>query len=311
VAVRRVVPLILGWVEVPHAMSVEGGEEGRRLVEPVPALALDTADGWVLVDTGLNPAALRDAALYQRVHLATGVRAWPAALEGTEAGGVPDQPSTGTLGPDGPGAAGPADPLAAALEAAGLAASDIGAVVLTHLHNDHAGGLFHFAGRDVEVFVQRAELDFGLRTPAAALEAEGIVRLDYDRPGLRWHPLDGPGEVAPGVAVVPSAGHTPGHQSVAVTMAGAAAGEATAGHGDGGGPPGYVFAADAADLTENIDDERAIGGRIGASPAESVAVIRALKAQARALGFPLVPGHDTAVWLGLVAGAGAAGAGGR
>ena|GEM_PF-317473 len=327
---RRVVPLILGWVEVPHTMSVEGGDAGRRLVEPVPALGLDTPAGWVLVDTGLNPAGLRDEAVYRRVHLDTGVRAWPAAIAGP--GAAPPRPSAATLGPDGPGALGPADPLPDALAAAGPRVSDIGAVVLTHLHNDHAGGLFHFVGRDVEVFVQRAELDFGRRTPAATLEADGIVRRDYDLPGLRWHLLDGPAEVAPGVAVVPSAGHTPGHQSVVVTMAGPpVAGSpvavppvanlppsATGGsaHSPGrfgpvAGPPGYVFAADAADLTENIEAERPVGGRIGASPADSVAVIRALKARARALGFPLVPGHDTDVWLGLVAAAGAPGTGGR
>ena len=301
---RRVVPLILGWVEVPHTMSVEGGDAERRLVEPVPALGLDTPAGWVLVDTGLNPAGLRDEALYRRVHLDTAVRAWPAAIAGP--GAAPPRPSAATLGPDGPGALGPADPLPDALAAAGLQVSDIGAVVLTHLHNDHAGGLFHFAGRDVEVFVQRAELDFGRRTPAAALLAEGIDRRDYVLPGLRWHPLDGPAEVAPGVEVVPSAGHTPGHQSLAVTLAGPPADDAT-----NDGPPGYVFAADAADLTENIEAERPVGGRIGASPADSVAVIRALKARARALGFPLVPGHDTDVWLGLVGAAGAPGTGGR
>ena len=40
----------------------------------------------------------------------------------------------------------------------------IQAVAVSHLHNDHAGGLKHFAGR-VPVHIQRAELDYGMSSP--------------------------------------------------------------------------------------------------------------------------------------------------
>jgi N-acyl homoserine lactone hydrolase len=295
---RRVVPLIVGWVEVPYSMSVHGADPDERLVEPVPALAIETTEGWLLVDTGLNPAVLRDPGLYRRFHLDTGVRAWAAV--GPEADPDLDLDLCLDLAAAGP-ADGSVDPLEAALARVGLRVDDIGAVVVSHLHNDHVGGLFHFAGRDVEVFIQRAELEFGLNTLPERLETDGIVRLDYDLPGLRWRPLDGETEIAAGVTVVPTAGHTPGHQSVVVTLDPGAGSRSTDARG---GPPGYVFACDAADLTENIEAERAIGGFIGVGPETTVAVIRELKARAGRLGYPLVPGHDTAVWRRLVAGRG-------
>ena len=57
-----------------------------------------------------------------------------------------------------------------------------------------------------------------------------------------------------------------------------------------------MFAFDAADLTENIEHELAIGGYIGVPPEETVEPIRRLKALAAAKGYELVPGHDPVVW---------------
>jgi len=51
-------------------------------------------------------------------------------------------------------------PLPADLERAGYALDDVDAVVQTHLHVDHAGGLHNFAGTDVPVYVHKEELKF-------------------------------------------------------------------------------------------------------------------------------------------------------
>ncbi len=111
--------------------------------------------------------------------------------------------------------------------------------------------------------------------------------MDFDDPRIDWRQADGDTEIAPGVTAVRTAGHTPGHQSFVVQVA-------------GGG--GFVFAFDAADLTENIDREVAVGGRIRASAAESVEQIRKLKRIAADRGYRLVPGHDPGVWPALTAG---------
>jgi hypothetical protein len=63
--VRRVVPLTMGWERVPKSISVHGDESGTMLVEPVPAIALDTAEGWWLLDTGSNTVLIRDPPLHE------------------------------------------------------------------------------------------------------------------------------------------------------------------------------------------------------------------------------------------------------
>lgn len=62
------------------------------------------------------------------------------------------------------------------------------------------------------------------------------------------------------------------------------------------GGDGFVFAFDAADLTENIEHELAIGGFIDVDPQDTIEPIRRLKKLAADRGFQLIPGHDPHVW---------------
>jgi N-acyl homoserine lactone hydrolase len=258
--VRRVLLLTLGWEDLPKSVSVEGASGEEWLREPVPGVLLQCDGGWVLLDTGFNAALITDPALRRRFH---------------------GDPAIQPVLP------GPGEPLEEALDDVGVDMADIHAVAVSHLHNDHAGGLKHFAGR-VPVHIQRTELDYGLSSPPGP-EDNGIFRVDFDDPRIDWRCADGDADIAPGVTAVLTAGHTPGHQSFVVQMDPSA----------GGG--GFVFAFDAADLTENIDTEVAVGGRIGASPEVSVAQIRKLKRIAADRGYRLVPGHDPDVWPALTA----------
>jgi N-acyl homoserine lactone hydrolase len=177
---------------------------------------------------------------------------------------------------------GPGEPLDEALAHAGIDIADVHAVGLSHLHHDHAGGLRHFTG--VPVHCQRRELDFGLSDES---ERHAIFRIDFDDPRHDWRLADGDAEIAPGVTAVLTAGHTPGHQSFVIDF------------DDSIGGGGYVLAFDAADLTENIEGEVSVGSRVHASPEECVEQVRRLKALAAARGYPLIPGHDPAVWPSL------------
>jgi len=254
--VRRIVPLLLGWEELPKSVSVHGAPYEERLREPVPAVLLECDGGWLLLDTGFNTALIRDPALRRRFYGSPNYR---------------------------PILPGPGEPLEEALDAAGIAMDAIHAVAVSHLHADHAGGLKHFAGR-VPVHVQREELKYGL-SGQPDVERHSIFRVDFDDPRIDWRQADGDVEIAPGVTAVLTAGHTPGHQSFVVDLA------------DGGG---FVFAFDAADLTENVEHERPIGASIGVAPESTVEPIRRLKRIAAERGYELIPGHDPVVWPELI-----------
>lgn len=95
--------------------------------------------------------------------------------------------------------------LTAALGEAGVAPADIVMVVNTHLHFDHTGHNREFPG--VPVVAQHAEY-------AAALQPGYTVPEWIDFPGVEWQLVTGDTEIAPGVAVMLTRGHTPGHQAV-------------------------------------------------------------------------------------------------
>ena len=95
-----------------------------------------------------------------------------------------------------------------ALAGAGARVDDVSHVVNCHLHFDHCGGNPALVGRPV--FTQRVELDSALGTPDYTLPE--LV----DAPGLVYERLDGEAEILPGVLVIPTPGHTAGHQSLVV-----------------------------------------------------------------------------------------------
>ena len=97
--------------------------------------------------------------------------------------------------------------LQTALASADLALEDVRLVVNCHLHFDHCGGNPSLPGRPV--LVQRTEL-------AAARGEDYTLPELVDPPGIRYDELDGDAEPLPGVLVIPTPGHTDGHQSVVV-----------------------------------------------------------------------------------------------
>ena len=114
-----------------------------------------------------------------------------------------------------------------ALGDAGVATEAIDVVVMTHLHFDHAGGATRRRGAAVEpVFsrarhvVQRAEFEDAThpheRNRASYLPENFLPLRDRSLLDL----VDGEAEVMPGVRVLPTPGHTRGHQSVLVEAEG-------------------------------------------------------------------------------------------
>jgi len=86
------------------------------------------------------------------------------------------------------------------IEQAGIAASDVDVVFLTHFHGDHRFGLEAFPGADW--LMAEPEIDFA-RAAAGPEEAELLARI---RPAGA--------EVVPGLRVLHTPGHTPGLSSI-------------------------------------------------------------------------------------------------
>ena len=117
--------------------------------------------------------------------------------------------------------------LADSLEAAGIKPEQIGKVVLTHAHPDHIWGLVDELDDSLrfpraQYMVAAREFDFWTSGEAANLKGpvEGIAagaRRVFKAIEARTTRIKPGDEVAPGIAAIDTAGHTPGHISLLIT----------------------------------------------------------------------------------------------
>ena len=102
------------------------------------------------------------------------------------------------------------------LAAAGIAAAEVEAIVLTHLHTDHIGWAVPADSpfTNARVLVQRA--DVAAYAAAREWSRQEEVLLEPLRREGRLQAVDGDVALSEGVQIVSTPGHTPGHQSVLV-----------------------------------------------------------------------------------------------
>ncbi len=172
-----------GAVDIARAAFapwLEAPARDERARAPVWSALVRTPEGDILFDTGLHP-----------VHVTR-----PEATFGANSGLAVVMEE--------------ADAVTARLATLGVRPDDVAIVVNSHLHFDHAGnnGAFPKA-----TFVAQADhLAFAKGKP-------NFPGVYWDIPELTYVPVAGRSTVARGVAVVPTPGHAPGHQSLVVDLA--------------------------------------------------------------------------------------------
>jgi N-acyl homoserine lactone hydrolase len=174
--------------------------------QPVNVYVIEHARGLILFDTGQDRASVTDR------------RYFPGGVAGYLQGRL----ARFDIGAD--------DTLTAQLATLGYAPADVGTAILSHLHQDHIGGLPELTGADLLVpAAEWAEL----HRPGP--ELHGFLRSHIQLPGLRWHqaspePTRDPA-LAPFTAsldvmgdgslmLLPTPGHTAGSVSLLVRRAG-------------------------------------------------------------------------------------------
>ena len=94
----------------------------------------------------------------------------------------------------------------------GLRPDDIDLLICTHFDVDHAG--YHDVFIKAELIVQREHYELACSGHARYAAA----RAHWDHPALQYRLIEGDTELLPGLSLIETSGHAPGHQSVLVRL---------------------------------------------------------------------------------------------
>ncbi len=239
-AVKALHALQNGFLGAQRSVLFYGEFSEAAVQIPITCYLVRTSDAAILFDTGVSP------------------RAVPGLVRSDRLAHFTDD-----------------DLLVHRLDAIGLEADNVDLVVLSHLHYDHAGGAEFF--RNSELVVQKDEYSYA-HYPASFF-APFYYRKNFDLPDYRWRLLDGDTELAPGVTVLRTDGHTPGHHSLMVELPET-------------GP--VILTGDACYWHEHVEKERVPG--VVWNPTLALHSIKRLKTLARLTGARIFPSHDPEFW---------------
>lgn len=184
----KVRPLRLGSLDIDKSYNTYMKNAGEEITQPILAYLVSGGGKNYLVDTGAPDEDY--CTRYQR----------PIRREASET-------------------------LLGQLDANGLRPEHLDGAILTHLHWDHAGNVKDLGA--VTHYVQAEELRYAIAP--MPIHSRGYDAPQHREPhvpfwiGPHYEVLDGATELAPGLSVVPTPGHSPGSQTVLVQTSGGVA----------------------------------------------------------------------------------------
>ncbi|HLI87054.1 MAG TPA: N-acyl homoserine lactonase family protein [Ktedonobacteraceae bacterium] len=98
------------------------------------------------------------------------------------------------------------------LKQIGVQPGDIDMLICTHFDGDHAGNLAAFP--NAQLIAQRLLYE----TARSGYQRFAPMRSQWDQPASRYRLIDGDTELLPGLDLIETSGHVPGHQSVLVRL---------------------------------------------------------------------------------------------
>jgi glyoxylase-like metal-dependent hydrolase (beta-lactamase superfamily II) len=162
-----------------NSLVTEEIDADNRLLQALNCLLIETPSGRVLVETGIG----------ERV----------------------DEKTRAMRAYDGPA-------ILPALDKAGFLPETVDYVALSHLHFDHAGGLLRADGEKAfphaTIVAQKAEWDIALGDNPRLVASYVQPELELVKAWGEQGKADGETELVPGVSVIPTGGHSSGHQAI-------------------------------------------------------------------------------------------------
>ena len=163
------------------------------------------------------------------------------------------------------------------LASIGLNPGDIDTVISSHYDGDHAGR--HAAFTRAQYVVQRVH-----HSDAASNPRYASIRPQWDQPMERIRLVDGDTELLPGLALIETSGHVPGHQSVLVRLPKTGA---------------ILLTVDAVPFSEGFTRDEQGDGSNPDAEAIHASTIKLLDLVEREHIGLVIFGHDTEQWAGL------------
>jgi len=241
-AVRKMYVNLCGFEFIPDTVSFKNATGRLYFSEPVCCYLMDTEEGYVLFDTGFNRELIHTPELEDKYFTSRG---WIPTPVSADCHDLEEQ-----------------------LKDIGVSFDEIKYVIISHLHADHSGSIKKC--RNAKVFMQQAEYDYAFGDPAPPW-----FDVDYDGDEIDWQLIEGDYKLMDGIEIIDTHGHSPGHQSVVVTLPNSGA---------------LVLTADAGDFFKNYEEEIPCGENIGDEIA--LAAIRRLKKEVADRNGTLFPLHD-------------------